>query len=108
VDGDKPKDNATLSRAHATKVEIAFAVVVAVNHEGDRGRGRIQAKDRRSIIQRVTKAAHLKAEDEAEEILPREDEEEDEELEADISRLSNIVRKRHSSMVGAHCRRTIL
>jgi hypothetical protein len=100
----------TLSKVRQVIIEakeIVAAVAVAVNHEGARGPDRIRARTLRADDPRVAKAAHPKTKAETTKVLPDEAEDEDEEREADVSHLVNLVSKRHSSMVGALCRRAI-
>ncbi len=83
------------------------AVAVAVNHKGARGPDQIRARTLGADDPRVAKATHPKTKAKTTKFLPDEAEDEVEEREADVIHLDSLVRKWHSSMVGALCRRTI-
>ena len=115
ADADEAKVSITLSAARETNFRavrrsLADAVAVAVSHEGEQGRGQGQtrAMELGADDPRVATPTHPTAEEKAAEVRPNETEDEDEEHEADISHLLAILaRKRHSSMVGALCRKTL-
>ena len=97
---DKPNANTIRNRTREAEGEAA----AEASHRADRDL--LRATDH-SVDQRVATTAHLEAEATAEEILPNEAAEEDEELEGDASPLDNTTRKMHPSMEGALCRTTV-